>query len=374
VSSRLVFTIFTKRYLAHARTLSESLRATNPHIRQVAILLDEPEGFFDPRQEPFEIIQGAKLVKERIGEKRLFTSSSLETSCRAKALFAQHLLETQSVSQLLYLDSDILVLHSLDELFERFQGHSLVLFPQALSSHSREKIFLDRNLIRTGIFNGGMFGVSSDAPGLEFLNWWFTRTLGDCSLTSEYGGYLDQKWLNLAPIFFPSALIYREPDCNIAAWNLFERSIQLRNNQYFCNEKPVITWHLSTPGNSPEGVFRYPCNASGSSREAIQAFYTAYFERLTFHGFEQTRGWPYSFDFYTCKRRVSLVERKLAGMFDNKSENHDSIYEQGQIRSLGWWLERLTKKLTVSLFRALKLGSLGPLFYRYLIGNRGDDA
>ena len=114
---RLIYTVFTKNYLAQARTLAQSLRISNPTVPFVAILLDDPKGYFDPHSEPFEVLQGTFIIQEKLTQKQLFKLNALELCCAVKPLFGTYLFKTRQVRELLYLDSDMVVLGELSRIF-----------------------------------------------------------------------------------------------------------------------------------------------------------------------------------------------------------------------------------------------------------------
>ena len=339
VSENIVFTIFTKNYLAYARTLADSLNNTNKSISYVAILLDDPQEHFNPAEETFEIILGSKLLLDAVGAVKLFTSSPLEACCLAKPLFAKYLLETRAVSKLLYLDSDIVVLDFLGPLFEYLDCHDILLFPQTLTPCPESKEFLDRNLIRTGIFNAGMFAVSSRSLALKFLNWWFTRCLQDCSRTSSSSGYLDQKWLNLVPIFFETTLICRGREHNVAAWNLCERTVSKLQERYLCQDLPIVTWHMSIPEGCIDRVFNYPMSKE-QDHQIIRTVYDSYKSNLFAHGYAHNKDYPYSFNYYVDGKQIGQFERFFVRHLGEHAIRDPSLFERKGFSYLGWctWL------------------------------------
>jgi hypothetical protein len=54
-------TIVAKNYLPYARVLMSSLRASSPDILRIVILVDHPDGFFDPEHEDFDVILSEAL-------------------------------------------------------------------------------------------------------------------------------------------------------------------------------------------------------------------------------------------------------------------------------------------------------------------------
>src|SRR5215472_14254863 len=57
----LVFTIFAKNYLAHARALMDSVSRHHTDVGLSAILVDRAGGYFDPLAEDFETVSSEEL-------------------------------------------------------------------------------------------------------------------------------------------------------------------------------------------------------------------------------------------------------------------------------------------------------------------------
>jgi hypothetical protein len=57
-------------------------------------------------------------------------------------------------------------------------------------------------------------------------------------------GY-DQVWLNYALAHCPSHAVLRDPTYNVAFWNLQERKFEARDAEFFCDGKPLATFHFS---------------------------------------------------------------------------------------------------------------------------------
>src|SRR5262249_50330107 len=60
-SRTAVCTIVSKNYLAHARTLMDSVREAHPQWERYVLLVDEPNGFFDPAQERSRFVRLEEL-------------------------------------------------------------------------------------------------------------------------------------------------------------------------------------------------------------------------------------------------------------------------------------------------------------------------
>ena len=52
--------------------------------------------------------------------------------------------------------------------------------------------------------------------------------------------------MNLAPVFFDGVHVLHHPGCNVAYWNLHERSLTVTGESYRVNEvAPLVFFHFS---------------------------------------------------------------------------------------------------------------------------------
>jgi len=100
--------------------------------------------------------------------------------------------------------------------------------------------------LRTGIFNLGFFGVVNDKQGHQFAEWWADRLYHFCQVAYERHLFTDQKWINLAPIFFDRVRILRNPRFNVATWNLTTRRLAGSFDRGFTvDDEPLGFYHFS---------------------------------------------------------------------------------------------------------------------------------
>ena len=86
-----------------------------------------------------------------------------------------------------------------------------------------------------GVYN---LGYVSLAPGTEvdrLLDWWAERLRRDCRVDPVWGYFVDQRWFDLAPGFLSDLAIVREPEYNVAYWNLQERKLSYEGGRYVAN-------------------------------------------------------------------------------------------------------------------------------------------
>ena len=120
----------------------------------------------------------------------------LELATAVKPWLLQHLLETDDVA--CYLDPDIEVFGSLDEL-ERLAARALiVLTPHTTTPMPRDGLIPSELTIRqAGVFNLGFIAVSRDAT--PFLAWWSERLRRECRIAPDEGLFVDQRWIDFVP-------------------------------------------------------------------------------------------------------------------------------------------------------------------------------
>ena len=58
----------------------------------------------------------------------------------------------------------------------------------------------------------------------EFLEYWTERTTRDALRKVEAGYFTDQRWVDAVPVFFEHEVV-RDLGCNVAYWNLHERTL-----------------------------------------------------------------------------------------------------------------------------------------------------
>ncbi len=145
------------------------------------------------------------------------------------ALLRSFLLE--GFERVTYLDPDIQVFNDFTPLLNDDMAVSLT--PHLLSDIPDDGYRPSTSdILKAGFFNLGFCSVRPSA--VSFLDWWSERLQFDCLNNDTSGYFTDQKILDLAPLK-TSVQTIREPGCNVAYWNLHERSV----------EKGGGAWHVA---------------------------------------------------------------------------------------------------------------------------------
>ncbi len=109
-------TIIARNYLPAARVLATSFMAHHPEGRFFVLVLDDPLGEIDPAHEPFEVLGLADLDIERSDLDEMAAAYSVMEFATAVKPWLLAALLRRSLRSVLYIDPDIQVFHSLEDL------------------------------------------------------------------------------------------------------------------------------------------------------------------------------------------------------------------------------------------------------------------
>lgn len=343
----LVFTLSSNNYLAKACVLEESVRRHCPDAKFVLGLVDRrsPEIDYSPlaRAEiiPVEDL-GLDCLDEMIGR-----YSIVELNTALKPFFFRYLFNRDpSQQKLIYLDPDIQVFAPLDSILGELDGCEVLLTPHLLSAwdsqlpHAPEEEAL---FLKYGIYNMGFCGAKRGNHSRQLFDWWCDRLREHCRWDTENGYFVDQLWMNLAPIFFEAVGISRNPGLNVAQWNLIERRLsQNEAGEWRVNgQHPLVFYHFSSfrPGSSSwmgihSNVFTL------DNRPEMKPLFTQYGEQLKRFQYERLK--KIECVFVTERaRRIAARKRR------HYRENPASIFWAGVRKLLGrkGW-QYLVRKMT----------------------------
>lgn len=293
----IAFTICSINYLAQARTLGASLRATNPDITYFVGLVDRLEGItFDPEFEP-----DCTLVEvHRIGidgfDELCERYNITELNTAVKPFYFQYFLKKHpEANKIMYLDPDIIVYQPLTELLATLDEADAVLTPhltRPIPDTDKQPSELDH--LNTGIFNLG-FGAFRRCEATDsFLDWWAEKLRYECLIALCKGLFVDQNWMNFLPLFVENCYIEKDPGYNAAYWNLHERTFSRREGTFFVNEiHPLHFFHYSgyDPAK-PDIISKYQNRYDFNQRPDLVELFEIYRKQLVAHGNAYYRKFP----------------------------------------------------------------------------------
>lgn len=287
---KIAFTICSINYLSQAKTLGDSLLKHNPDYNFFIGLTDKlDEASIDHSELPaYPLVEVQQLDIEGFSD--MFDRYNItELNTAVKPFFLAYFYEKYyKASTVSYFDPDIEVFQPLTDLDENLQKYSLVLTPHTLSPYPDGLNPKERDLLNTGVFNLGFIGTSRSETTAKFLTWWQQKLRYECYIDLENGMFVDQLWVNFAPIYWENVLIFRHLGYNMAYWNLHERNLNQKENQYFVNEKePLVFFHYSGYNpTKPEAISKYQNRYQFSERPDIVQLFDNYAANLKANKFE----------------------------------------------------------------------------------------
>jgi hypothetical protein len=308
MSDRILCTIIAKNYVAFARTLAQSFLSQHSDGKVYVLIVDDFEGYINPADECFETVALGELKIPKLPE-FCFKYSLKELCTAAKASFLEYLICDRRCESLIYLDPDVLVTGSLDQLYESLGNHDIVLTPHLDTDYPDDGLLPDDgHILRAGQFNLGFIGINSSAEARAFLRWWKSKLYEHCVVDVPNGYFVDQKFIDFVPLFFGRVLIEKDTGYNVGYWNLHSRRLKRTNGSWGCNEGPLYFFHFSgyDPRSSsvsshiPGWRARFHL-ANGSD---LKHLFAKYKKLLLANGHAQTISWPYTFNYFNTGARV----------------------------------------------------------------------
>lgn len=233
-------------YLGKALALATSLKRWMPDSIFIIALVerDVPPDFESGRHPAVDHLLLAKdFIETESFDSWIFRYSIVEAATAVKgALMLELYRRFERHDRFIYLDPDTFVYSAFDELFAELSNTPIVLTPHLETPGNLE---MELSSLKHGVFNLGFLAVARHPESERFLKWWSDRLDFACHDDIPNGIFTDQKWINLAPGFFP-VMVFRHPGYNFATWTLMERKLTVDGSgNYLVNGKPLRFTHFS---------------------------------------------------------------------------------------------------------------------------------
>lgn len=302
-------TIVSKNYFAYALLLRASFLKTNP-CGDFHILL------VDAKDPDFHVEDEINIVWVEDLDIPNFTSYAmrydiLELNTNVKPTFLLSLLK--KYHKVAYIDPDIKVFRSLDIIFNRLDDYSIVLTPHIVSPIDDDRKPTEVDFLSSGQFNLGFIAVSNTDSAIKMLNWWQARCLEQGYNEPSRGIFVDQKWISLVPCIFSGVHIEKSFGCNMAYWNLHERSLNKNDGVWKVNQtEPLYFFHFSgLLLNDENDISKYQNRFNLSQRPDLKEIFSAYRQELRHNGHLDYQGLKYGFASFSDGKLISSVARRL---------------------------------------------------------------
>lgn len=320
------FTICAKNYLAQALTLRESFLKHNPSLNFFIFLADKIDGVED--------VDGiVALDKSWIPDwvKMAFKYDVIEFNTSIKP-FCFGKLFKEGYEKVIYLDPDIYVTRPLDYIYECLNNKSVVLTPHYCDIEEHfDGAVSEETFNKVGIYNLGFCALKNDKVGQEIAKWWQNRLQYKCYSQSSEGLFVDQKWMDYIPGFFPDATcVSSHHGMNVAIWNLHERELFIDEKQGYMirrkktgDEFPLLFFHFSgfDPFETTIINRRHP-QFNVTTYPSFKPIIEEYRERVYANGYDRFSKMTYGFNHYFDGSVITPLQRRMFRVYlnDNKIE------------------------------------------------------
>lgn len=262
IQTPIFFTLCSNNYLAQAKTLGESVLEFYPKSNFVIGLVDYRDDSID-----YSSFEGMKITGfDEIGypefDDMLTRYNVIEFNTSVKPFYIEYLWRHYGEEhRIVYLDPDILVYRPLDHVFSALELHSVVLTP--MFTMVTEKTSFDELVaLRHGMFNLGFIALKYSKESIKLVKWWKERLTSHCLIDKPRGIFVDQKWMDLAPLLFDEVFTLKHPGYNMAWWNFAERRLLKLGDDYAVNDPSHLLYFFHFSGFKPDSY-----SITGRSKE-----------------------------------------------------------------------------------------------------------
>lgn len=325
-------TIVSPNYLPFARTLAQSYLRHHPgHVFFALIVADihAKDVFHD---EPFKTVLMEDLPLPHI-KGLAMKYDILELNTNIKPTFMKYLLAKHDLDALIYLDPDIYVYNPLTPVLDMLGPYSIVLIPHLTSPLPDDGCSpCERDMLYNGTYNLGFIALTKSADALRMLDWWELRCLREAFSEGRSGLFVDQKWINLIPGMFDGIGICRDLGCNMAYWNLSERTLNWNGVQYLVNGTVVLRFfHFSGIDVDDHAMLSKNTDRfTLESRRDLAPVFSGYKTEILENRNATKDRLPYGFDNFSDGSAVIRLQRRIFAAHEAEFGEEDPFESDGR--------------------------------------------
>ncbi len=266
---RALLCVVTGDYLPMALTMAASYAAFHPaddiRILLVGVSAATASGITIEslpllRVDGADALRGVPLEKM----KRYYTAYDMVGVLRSS--YIKKILFEEGYDQIVMLDADIFCYAPLAPFFEALERKSIALTPHVHSPIPDDGCLPDDlELPVAGFINNGCCAVRASEQARAALDWLERKVQHNHFFIPEINLYHEQTWVSFLPWYFPDAVeLVRDPGCNAAYWNIYERRVTWSDKGWMAGSAPLRFFHYS--GYRPES---HPRLTTHSERGAM---------------------------------------------------------------------------------------------------------
>lgn len=325
------FTICAKNYLAQALTLKESFLKHNPSMNFFIFLADKIDGVEDVEG---VVILDKSWIPDWVNMAYKYDVIEFNTSIKP---FCFGKLFKDGYEKVIYLDPDIYVTRPLDFIYECLNDKSVVLTPHYCDIEEHfDGAVSEETFNKVGIYNLGFCALKNDKVGQEIAKWWQNRLQYKCYSQSSEGLFVDQKWMDYIPGFFPDATcVSSHHGMNVAIWNLHERELFIDDKQGYMirrkktgDEFPLLFFHFSgfDPFETTVINRRHP-QFNVTTYPSFKPIIEEYRARVYANGYDRFSKMNYGFNHYSDGGVITPLQRRMFRVYLNEHKVEFNPFE-----------------------------------------------
>ncbi|WP_192842561.1 hypothetical protein [Algoriphagus sanaruensis] len=287
----MYFTLCSNNYLPFALSLGKSLKAFDPDLRLIIGLVDRIHPEID-----YSAWCGVEFLPcFDLGypefETMLAEYNIIEFNTAVKPFYFEYLFHNHpEVNCIYYIDPDILFYQSPELLDSEWTSEASIQLTPNLLRLPEHLVRGELASLKHGYNNLGYIGMQRSAETDRIIQWWKDRLTTHCKLDKCRGIFVDQKWMDLAPLFFKGIISVKHPGWNMAWWNLSERKLGKSEQEYFVNdpETPLVFFHFSgfKPGAATMTERIQSAEFDMESEGALRELFDNYEKQLLANGYD----------------------------------------------------------------------------------------
>ena len=318
-------TVVTHDHLHFALALRASLTEHHPDKKLFVCVADMASPSSDVECDTITLLSPVQFAIPQ-WRRFAFQYSPLELSCALKPFILEYVAGL-GYNKLVYLDADIQLYSSLDEVFRLLDIYSLLLTPHVTQDFPDDGCKPTLAILRNaGIYNAGFVALRTTATGSRFIRWWKERCYKHCIVDLRGGFHVDQAWLDFVPAMFEGVCIVKNNGWNVGFWNLLHRPIHIDlNGNYRVLDERLSFFHFSGfDPDFPSVLSKYQDRLDLRDYAVVQRMVLAYTCRLDEVGRREYESHGYQFSTLSdgttiqpkWREAVRLEDMRLAGIDD----------------------------------------------------------
>ncbi|MDR2546981.1 MAG: hypothetical protein LBC96_05645 [Lachnospiraceae bacterium] len=308
-----IATIASMNYYAQTQVLIESI-CQNTNYTKICVLVTD----YELKEHGLSRVNNCEVLYFSLSDldisnitEMTFKYNVAELNSSLKPFFINHLLVALDYERVIFVDPDIYVFENFTIAYNLLNDFSIVITPHILYDLSTVNIL---DYLQHGLYNMGFFAVKRDENTLSFLSWWKNKLIDQCYYDLKNQLCCDQKWMDFAPSLFSGIHILREPSYNVAFWNLHERDILFKDNQFLVNQRAIVFYHYSNfKFKNPEYLAYFK---EGEFREftdnhSVRHLFHLYYNKVMAMNYNHYSNIEYGFHRYDNNAVISNSHRTL---------------------------------------------------------------